>query len=1166
MKRICCLIVAVVILVLSTMSGVFAFVDDDFMFKGYLTEGQSSVTSIAAWGEHLFAAEKDGVGIYNLNTLEKEAKWNLKSNSIIPQVGSSFEAAAIAVTDKYVIVASKTAIAVFPNEGEFTSTPPTLIRRLGLVNNIQGMRYENGYLYVFDQVGTATVRGNGTTTYLAESGSVVMWKIDINNVDAFPYSGSASLKYSALNVENMISSEYATLVNLGKYDYSWGSPVYEDGHFYIVTYNNVNTAPYKTLYLNNVNAADMASNKIVLSEASPNGLSVSFFTETGNVNEIKALYVYEQGSESNKKLLSDFARKVQVTCVEYTDGTYYTTVYFSDMATFASYLNVSEAEISSGDKTFAISYGGEEQVLSYSENTEALSSGAVAVCGETVYAMTGSGARGETAILAQPNYAYIVDAADESDMTLSNSFFISIMPDYGNGKDSAVQSIAVIGDYLVYFCKSVGNHAMIMNIKAAEEMTGSVAATIHIPTRITSSSSLSQALVYGGNIYYPTANNVAVIETSVFVDKMSVPEVITNFPASISGESSEGKESGEVNITIGADSYTALSACGAYNIPIMSLPNGDYSVSSASNQKEISVLVDDAVEISDFALGTSITFKAKNNTNKHFIKTQSIKFVAAAYTADGTLSDTKSQTSTIAYGKETGVSITSPQIPSGGSLVIYALSGKKLLDAPYSAQSGKEERSTEVGKEEMSGAAAVNEASKTVTVSGSYLSGALLYVTAARSGATVDIKTVRCQSDGRYTYSYSYANDVIMTSETYSFEITAIGGETEVTAEVRGGGEFESEMTTLLGVVTSGDALYDYLKNNEAVALALGINIDDEDFSKLESGKVNVMDKVFEKLKNGEYASAEDVFKEETAAQLKAQTEASALYAAKNAVAASLEGVLEEYKDVYGILDELWTKYQNKGKKKSNVNSYFVKNSVKKIQTLSDVSKLLKESINSLSDDGGDGGNNVSYSPKNEGSYQAPAKEPIAITPVEPYTSRFKDVSDAHWAYAAIEYLAERGIVNGVGEREFAPERELSREEAVKLLIEAFNKTDLTAVSSFQDVEADAWYYKYIASAEKIGLVKGDGESFGIGERITRQDLAVMVLRMADIAGATLSEGEAFEGEGAADYAKEAIGVLIKNGIMTGDESGSFNPLGYTTRAMATKVIYGLITLGGGAK
>ncbi|MDQ8736923.1 S-layer homology domain-containing protein [Paenibacillus sp. LHD-38] len=54
-----------------------------------------------------------------------------------------------------------------------------------------------------------------------------------------------------------------------------------------------------------------------------------------------------------------------------------------------------------------------------------------------------------------------------------------------------------------------------------------------------------------------------------------------------------------------------------------------------------------------------------------------------------------------------------------------------------------------------------------------------------------------------------------------------------------------------------------------------------------------------------------------------------------------------------------------------------------------------------------------------------------------------------------------------------------------------------------------AWYYKAAAAAEQLGVVTGkpDG-SFGVNDSITRQDMAVIIARLADVLGSVIYTAE----------------------------------------------------------
>lgn len=78
------------------------------------------------------------------------------------------------------------------------------------------------------------------------------------------------------------------------------------------------------------------------------------------------------------------------------------------------------------------------------------------------------------------------------------------------------------------------------------------------------------------------------------------------------------------------------------------------------------------------------------------------------------------------------------------------------------------------------------------------------------------------------------------------------------------------------------------------------------------------------------------------------------------------------------------------------------------------------------------------------------------------------------WAKESIEKLADMGIISGKGEKNFAPNDQITRAEVVKILVGAFALTEEND-TVFTDVAADSWYAPYIRKAVAANLTLGDG-------------------------------------------------------------------------------------------
>lgn len=116
--------------------------------------------------------------------------------------------------------------------------------------------------------------------------------------------------------------------------------------------------------------------------------------------------------------------------------------------------------------------------------------------------------------------------------------------------------------------------------------------------------------------------------------------------------------------------------------------------------------------------------------------------------------------------------------------------------------------------------------------------------------------------------------------------------------------------------------------------------------------------------------------------------------------------------------------------------------------------------------------------------------------------------------------------------------------------------------AEFDDSKASDWHNKYIAAAFTNGIVAGESENiFGVGEKITRQDMAVILYRAAKYKGMTFDSAktEFSDDTEISDYAQEAVYSLKNAGIINGLEDGAFAPKQAATRAQAAQMIYSAI-------
>lgn len=102
---------------------------------------------------------------------------------------------------------------------------------------------------------------------------------------------------------------------------------------------------------------------------------------------------------------------------------------------------------------------------------------------------------------------------------------------------------------------------------------------------------------------------------------------------------------------------------------------------------------------------------------------------------------------------------------------------------------------------------------------------------------------------------------------------------------------------------------------------------------------------------------------------------------------------------------------------------------------------------------------------------------------------------------AAIEALASREIINGMGDGTFTPNATMTRAQYATIVVKALGLSP-KANSKFKDVASNAWYAAYVGTANTYGIVNGISDNeFNPSGTITRQEAAVMTIRAAKLCG-----------------------------------------------------------------
>jgi hypothetical protein len=219
-----------------------------------------------------------------------------------------------------------------------------------------------------------------------------------------------------------------------------------------------------------------------------------------------------------------------------------------------------------------------------------------------------------------------------------------------------------------------------------------------------------------------------------------------------------------------------------------------------------------------------------------------------------------------------------------------------------------------------------------------------------------------------------------------------------------------------------------------------------------------------------------------------------------------------------------------------------------------------------VTDGGGGGGGGFSAPAEDEKPAEAEDTEAEADA-VPPDLGRawvnpFVDVEGNAWYYGDVEYAVAHGLFTGTDAASFSPNEAMTRGMLVTVLGRLCG-ADVRgyAAGGFDDVAADMYYAPYIAWAAENGLVLGTGDgAFAPDAELTRQDLALILMRCAAFRGDVLPKARAFvpfaDEADISDYAKEATRILFEAGLISGRPGNVFDPKGRATRAEVAAVLH----------
>ncbi|MBP3361258.1 MAG: S-layer homology domain-containing protein [Clostridia bacterium] len=298
----------------------------------------------------------------------------------------------------------------------------------------------------------------------------------------------------------------------------------------------------------------------------------------------------------------------------------------------------------------------------------------------------------------------------------------------------------------------------------------------------------------------------------------------------------------------------------------------------------------------------------------------------------------------------------------------------------------------------------------------------------------------------------------------------------------------------------------------------------------------------------------------------KAFKEAKGIAVINNSSSDNIEGNIALYYKDLGISEETYLKFINMSytNKQKVIRQLLRKNFTK----AADAEAAFTDAICEIGkDSGGDsggssgnhsGGGSGGSAGKGAGSGYTASVYPQAET--QQAKTGFADCGTQHWAYPYVDSLKDSGIISGYSDGSFYPDKPVKREEFVKMTVMAAGLYSEGYTCDFDDVLTGEWYFSFIAAAKHWEIINGIGERiFGVGQYISREDVAVIVCRILNVSGADVTAGHEVktfsDRSDMSGYAVQNIEELSGMNILNGFEDGSFRPKDSLTRAEAAKII-----------
>ena len=162
------------------------------------------------------------------------------------------------------------------------------------------------------------------------------------------------------------------------------------------------------------------------------------------------------------------------------------------------------------------------------------------------------------------------------------------------------------------------------------------------------------------------------------------------------------------------------------------------------------------------------------------------------------------------------------------------------------------------------------------------------------------------------------------------------------------------------------------------------------------------------------------------------------------------------------------------------------------------------------------------------------------------------------WSREALIFAVENGVLYGDKHNDLRPKANITRAEMAAVLVRLLGTAEQADLSSFTDVDPDAWYYRELSAAVAAGIFSGiSSTEMAPNAPITREQAVAVICRAFGIVSQSRTT-DFRDMASVSSYAKDHVNAMAALGHVHGYSDGTFQPKKSITRAEVAQLIYQL--------